>query len=123
MERQQAEDQEKIYKALTSTVIEIQREHVKLKKALSRMEQDRVLLREMIGHVQKLQEELRDTMFSIHQDHTEAVAGLLQLQKHHTKINERLFRIEQTQAAFKISLAALHKSTSTPEQPKWKFWA
>ena len=99
MDREQAEDQEKIYKSLTSTVIEIQREHVKLRKSMARMEQDHILLREMIGHVQKLQEELRETMFGIHQDHTEAVASLLQLQKHQKKTSERLFRLEQNQAA------------------------
>ena len=117
MEREQAEDKEKIYKSLTSTVIEIQREHVKLKKSLAHIEQDQVQLREMIGRVQKLQEELRETMFGIHQDHTEAVASLLQLQKYHAQTSERLFGLEQNQAALKISLAALANLPPHPNNP------
>ena len=125
MEQEQKEDQERIYKALTSTVTEIQREHVRLKKSLSSMKEDQAQLRQLIGQVKQLQEELRETMFGVHQDHTEAMAGVLELQRYCVQVDKRLGQLEHSQAAIKISVDALSRPESDPdaEQPKWKFWA
>ncbi len=124
MEQEQKEDQERIYKALTSTVTEIQREHVRLKKSLSSMKEDQAQLRELIGQVKQLQEELRETMFGVHQDHTQAAAGVLELQRYCVQVDKRLGRLEHSQAAIKTLVDALGQPESDPdaEQPKWKFW-
>ena len=125
MESEQREDRERIYKALTSTVTEIQRDHVKLKKSLARIEEDQAQLRELIGQVKQLHEELRETMFGIHQDHTHAAAGVLELQRYCVRVDERLHRLEESQKAIRISVAALSgpEPDQDPDQPKWKFWA
>ena len=125
MESEQRGDQERIYKALTSTVTEIQRDHVKLKKSLARIEEDQDQLRAMIAQVRQLHEELRETMFGVHQDHTHAAAGVLELQRYCVRVDDRLHRLEEGQKAIKISVAALSgpDPEQDPEQPKWKFWA
>ena len=124
MESERREDQEEIYKALTSTVTEIQRDHVKLKKSLARIEEDQEQLRALIGQVKQLQEELRETMFGVHQDHTHAAAGVLELQRYCVRVDQRLHRLEERQEAMKISVAALRGSDpDDDDQPKWKFWA
>lgn len=127
MESQQQDNHHETYKSLTHTVTEIQREHVRLKQSLSRMEQDQAQLRKLIEQVRKMQEELRETMFGVHQDHTEAAAGVLELQRYCVQVDDRLGRLEQNQAAIKTSVDALSQPAPEPEpkpeQPKWKFWA
>ncbi len=124
MESEEREDQEKLYKALASTVTEIQREHVKLKKCLARMKEEQEQLREMVGQVKSLQEELRETMFGVHQDNTAAAAGVLELQRYCVRVDDRLQRLEEGHDSFKISIAALSRPEpdDDSEQPKWKFW-
>ena len=121
------EDWKRMYKALTSTVTDVQREHVRLKKSLSSIKEDQDQLRELIGQVKQLQEELRETMFSIHQDHTQAANGVLELQRYCIQVDKRLSKLEHNQTAIKASVAALTEpgleQEQDPDQPKWKFWA